>query len=42
MNKVFLCKETIPEETRVALVPADVKKLCEMGYEVVVQSEAGA
>lgn len=41
MNKVFLCKETAPGETRVALVPMHVKKLCEMGYEVAVQSGAG-
>ena len=41
MNKVFLCAETIPEETRTALVPAHVKALCEMGYELFVQSEAG-
>ena len=41
MNKVFLCAETAPEETRTALVPAHVKSLCEMGYELFVQSEAG-
>ncbi|MCL2004136.1 MAG: NAD(P) transhydrogenase subunit alpha [Oscillospiraceae bacterium] len=41
MNKVFLCKETLPEETRAALVPADVKQLIGMGYEVAVQSGAG-
>jgi NAD(P) transhydrogenase subunit alpha len=42
MNKVFLCKETMTEETRTALVPADVKKLVEVGYEIAVQSGAGA
>jgi len=41
VNKVFLCAETAPEETRTALVPAHVKSLCEMGYELFVQSEAG-
>ena len=41
VNKVFLCKETAPDETRVALVPQHVKKLVELGYEVAVQSGAG-
>jgi len=41
MNKIFLCKETLSEETRTALVPQDVKKLTEMGYEIAVQSGAG-
>ncbi|MCL2221930.1 MAG: NAD(P) transhydrogenase subunit alpha [Oscillospiraceae bacterium] len=41
MNKVFLCKETAPEETRVALVPMHIKKLTELGFEVAVQSGAG-
>jgi len=41
LNKVFLCKETAHEETRVALVPSHVKELCELGYQVVVQSDAG-
>ena len=41
VNKVFLCKETAHEETRVALVPSHVKALCEMGYQIVVQSDAG-
>lgn len=41
MNKVFLCKETADGETRCALVPQHVKKLCEMGYEVIVESKAG-
>jgi NAD(P) transhydrogenase subunit alpha len=42
VNKVFLCKETAPGETRTALVPSDVKSLVAMGYEVTVQSSAGA
>ncbi|MCL2278753.1 MAG: NAD(P) transhydrogenase subunit alpha [Oscillospiraceae bacterium] len=41
VNKVFLCKETAPEETRVALVPMHIKKLTELGFEVAVQSGAG-
>ena len=41
MNKVFLCKETARDETRVALVPADVKALVGMGYEIAAQSGAG-
>jgi len=41
MNKVFLCKETIKEETRTALIPSDIKKLIGMGYEFAVQSNAG-
>jgi len=41
VNKVFLCKETAVDETRTALVPAHIKKLCEMGYELTVQSGAG-
>jgi NAD(P) transhydrogenase subunit alpha len=42
MNKVFLCKETAREETRTALIPADIKKLIEAGYEFTVQSGTGA
>ncbi|MCL2630056.1 MAG: NAD(P) transhydrogenase subunit alpha [Firmicutes bacterium] len=42
MNKVFLCKEIAKGETRVALNPADAKKLIELGYELSVQSGAGA
>ena len=41
MNKVFLCKETEKGETRVALVPADIKKLAGLGYELMAQSGAG-
>jgi len=41
MNTVLLCAETTQGETRVALVPKHVKTLCEMGYEIFVQSDAG-
>ncbi|MCL2662525.1 MAG: NAD(P) transhydrogenase subunit alpha [Oscillospiraceae bacterium] len=41
MNKVLLCAETMPEETRTALVPTHVKALCDMGYELYVQQDAG-
>ena len=41
MNKVFLCKETARDETRVALIPSDVKSLVAMGYEIAVQSGTG-
>ena len=41
MNKVFLCKETVKDETRAALIPPDIKKLIGVGYEFAVQSGAG-
>ena len=41
MNKVFLCKETVSGESRVALVPLDIKTLSAMGYEIAVESGAG-
>jgi len=41
VNRVLLCAETLPDETRTALVPAHVKALCEMGYELYVQNDAG-
>jgi len=41
MNKIFLCKETEKNETRVALVPSDVKKLIALGYEISAQKGAG-
>jgi len=41
VNRVFLCKETARDETRVALVPSDVKTLTGMGYEIMAQSGAG-
>ncbi|MCL2693664.1 MAG: NAD(P) transhydrogenase subunit alpha [Oscillospiraceae bacterium] len=40
-QNVFLCRETYAAEPRTALVPADVKKLIEMGYLITVQSGAG-
>ena len=40
MKKIFLCKETVKGETRVALVPADVKALAAMGYKLAVQKGA--
>lgn len=40
MNKILVCKE--PEvETRVALIPADIKKLIGLDLEVMVVSQAG-
>jgi len=41
MKRIFLCKETATSETRVALVPSDVKVLIGMGYEVTVQNGSG-
>ena len=41
MKKVLVCKEKDERETRVALVPDDVKKLVSMGFEIKVVSEAG-
>ena len=41
MRKVLVCKEAAEAETRVALVPSDVKALVGLGYEVTVQSGAG-
>ena len=41
MKKVFLCRETIQDETRVALVPSDIKSLIGMGYDFAIQSGAG-
>ena len=41
MNKVFLCNDATEFETRVALIPPDIKKLIGMGYEFAVQSGAG-
>ena len=42
MKKVLVCKETLPAETRVALIPDDIKKLTGMGFEFTVVSGAGA
>ena len=41
MKKVLVCKELDERETRVALVPDDVKKLVSMGFEIKVVSGAG-
>ena len=41
MNKVLVCKEKDPRETRVALIPDDIKKLGFMGFEFLVVSGAG-
>lgn len=41
MKKVLVCKETLPAETRVALIPDDIKKLSGMGFEFTVVSGAG-
>ena len=41
MNKILVCKEKDPRETRVALIPDDIKKLNSMGFELQVVSGAG-
>ena len=41
MKKVLVCKEMDPLETRVALIPDDIKKLTAMGFEFQVVSGAG-
>ena len=41
MKKILVCKERDPRETRVALVPEDVKRLSGMGFEVRIVSGAG-
>ena len=41
MNKVLVCKEKDPRETRVALIHDDIKKLGFMGFEFLVVSGAG-
>ncbi len=41
MNKILVCKEKDPRETRVALIPDDIKKLGFMGFEFLVVSGAG-
>lgn len=41
MKKVFVCKEYDPKETRVALIPEDVKKLIPLGFEIKVAAGAG-
>ena len=41
MKKVLICKESDALETRVAMVPADIKKLIGMGFSFKVVSGAG-
>jgi NAD(P) transhydrogenase subunit alpha len=41
MKKIMVCRETDPRETRVALIPDDIKRLISMGYEVKVTRGAG-
>ena len=41
MKKVLICKESDALETRVAMVPADIKKLIGMGFSFKVASGAG-
>lgn len=41
MKKILVCKEKDERETRVALIPDDVKKLVSLGFEISVVSEAG-
>ena len=41
MKKVLVCREKDPRETRVALIPDDIKKLIPLGFEVKVVCGAG-
>ena len=41
MRSILVCRETDPRETRVALIPDDVKKLIGMGFSLKVVSGAG-
>ena len=41
MKSVLVCKETLDAETRVALIPDDIKKLIGMGFEFTVVRGAG-
>ena len=41
MKKVLVCKEKDERETRVSLIPDDVKKLVSLGFEIKVVSGAG-
>ena len=41
MKKVLVCKEKEPLETRVALIPADIKALVALGFEFKVVAGAG-
>lgn len=41
MKSILVCREKDPRETRVALIPADIKKLIGMGFRFKVVSGAG-
>lgn len=41
MKKILVCKEKDPRETRVAMIPDDIKRLIGMGFEFRVVSGAG-
>ena len=41
MKTVLVCRETDPRETRVALIPDDIKKLTGMGFSFKVVRGAG-
>lgn len=41
MKKVLVCRENDDRETRVALIPDDIKKLIPLGFEVKVVCGAG-
>lgn len=41
MKKILVCKETDALETRVALIPDDIKKLIALGFEIKVVKGAG-
>lgn len=41
MKQILVCRETDPRETRVALIPDDIKKLVGMGFSCKVVSGAG-
>ncbi|WP_295157377.1 NAD(P) transhydrogenase subunit alpha, partial [uncultured Ruminococcus sp.] len=41
MKKILVCRETDPRETRVALIPDDIKRLISLGYEVKAVRGAG-
>ena len=42
MKKILVCRETDPRETRTPLIPDDVKKLTNMGFEIKVVKGTGA
>ena len=41
MNKILVCKEEDSLETRVSLIPDDIKKLIALGFEIKVVKQAG-